>query len=352
MSQGGWFAVSRRVFEDADVREGALCPLSAWLHLVSLANYADNPDHDPPLRRGSLFTSAGKLRKAWRWESSSKVNARLEKWQRRGLISRVSHGRGTVVTITGFERWQSASAYDESTTVLRRKYDGFTTDPRRSEPATIDVSEESTTEVRRKCDGSTTEVRRFYDATTKQGTIDKGTTDKGSNSLPVVESLPDATASSAPTAPDLTTKAGRERHWPIASKLPTSDGGRAQYPAEFVAFRAAYPNAVKRAPSKLTYAAWRKLVISGVEPDTLRAAAERYAKDIGGPKFARRCHGPNGWLAGDEWREYAGGAHRDNPTAPQETDNRTDAERLSAHFGGLRLQVEMATDEEMENLDW
>ena len=352
MSQGGWFAVSRRVFEDADVREGALCPLSAWLHLVSLANYADNPDHDPPLRRGSLFTSAGKLRKAWRWESSSKVTARLEKWERRGLISRVSHGRGTVVTITGFERWQSAPEYDGSTTVLRRKYDGFTTDPRRSEPATIGVPEESTTEVRRKCDGSTTEVRRFYDATTKQGTSDKGTTDKGSDSLPVVESLPAADASSAPTAPDLTTKAGRERHWPIASKLPTSDGGRATYPPEFVAFRAAYPNAVKRAPSKLTYVAWRKLVISGVEPDTLRAAAERYAKDIGGPKFARRCHGPNGWLAGDEWREYAGAAHRDNPTAPQETDNRTDDERLSAMFGGLRLQVERATDEEMENLDW
>ena len=127
MSQGGWFAVSRRVFEDADVREGALCPLSAWLHLVSLANYADNPDHDPPLRRGSLLTAAGERRKAWRWESSSKVTARLEKWERRGLFSRVSHGRGTVVTITGFERWQSAPEYDGFTTVLRRKYDGFTT---------------------------------------------------------------------------------------------------------------------------------------------------------------------------------------------------------------------------------
>ena len=31
----------------------------------------------------------------------------------------------------------------------------------------------------------------------------------------MVESLPAADAPSAPTAPDLTTKAGRERHWPI-----------------------------------------------------------------------------------------------------------------------------------------
>ena len=308
----------------------AMTEREAVLDLCSRFWFGDEPS-ESGLEKGQTRATLAQLADAWGWERQ-RARRLIGRLVKAGEISTENLGRCTLITCAQTShkvRTKSAQTPHNRTERNQRVASGKRT-----------KSAQSPHKLRTKS------------ARNQERDKIQGTRDKGSDSLPVVESLPDATASSAPTAPDLTTKAGRERQWPIASKLPTSDGGRATYPPEFVAFRAAYPNAVKRAPSKLTYVAWRKLVISGVEPDTLRAAAERYAKDIGGPKFARRCHGPNGWLAGDEWREYAGAAHRDNPTAPQETDNRTDDERLSAMFGGLRLQVERATDEEIESIDW
>ena len=44
-----WFAVARDVFTHPDVRRGPLCDVAAWLHLVSLANHANNMIHSPPM---------------------------------------------------------------------------------------------------------------------------------------------------------------------------------------------------------------------------------------------------------------------------------------------------------------
>ena len=293
MSAGGWFAVARGVFAHGDVRRGPLCDVAAWLELVSRAAYRDSPRHDPPLARGQLVTTAGALASAWGWERGEVRNA-LARWERAGLIECRSLGRATLVTVVGFERWQGASPASETT-----KTDAPT--------------------VRQPC----------ANRAPKEASVSNGLQDEYANRAPTVrqpcatiieqenkEQRTRATIGQAASPlgdasapPDPSTKAGRARLYPPLAALPR-EGTRYVYPEPFERFRAAYPDSARRAPGPATYRDWRALVVAGADPEALVRAATGHAIESGG-KFARRAHGPSGWLRSGEWEALADAAPRD-----------------------------------------
>jgi len=111
-----------------------------------------------------------------------------------------------------------------------------------------------------------------------------------------------ATAAAEPVPVDLTTKAGRRRHWPAKAKLPKVDG-RSVYPVEFERFRDAYPFPAKRCQPGATYPTWRKVVVEAEGlADELVTAANAYAKERGcdrdGAQYTKNA---TTWLNAESW---------------------------------------------------
>ena len=63
-----WVPVAHDLIEDPDVwgREPrTLDAASAWIWVLTHANWRDNPKHRPPLRAGQLLSTRGKMATAW-----------------------------------------------------------------------------------------------------------------------------------------------------------------------------------------------------------------------------------------------------------------------------------------------
>jgi len=302
----GWIAVSRRVFAHEALRRGPLCDVAAWLELVARANYEANPAHDPPLDRGEACVTAGRLADAWSWERGEVRNA-LARWERAGMISSRSVGRATIVRVLNYDAFQAPI---HAPTVRQPCAKRAPTEPSNSSDLQGKSANDAPT-MRQPCATITEQENKR----TKEQEI------KTIRALPVVAAgaapvTDEGKGEKVATAVDLSTKAGRSRAYPPLSSLPRS-GTRYEYPPAYVAFRDAYPDAARRAPAPATYQDWRALVVGGVDPDTLERAARAHAIESGG-KFARRCHGPSGWLRAGDWEGYASGpARRPNPVSEQ-----------------------------------
>lgn len=258
---GGWFAVSREIFDHEDLRDGPLCSVAAFEWLVAKAAYHARPDFCPPLERGQYATTQTKLATAWEW-SVSAVKSKLRKWERKGLITTNGVGRCTIVTIVAYEKWQGT--HPEKVTQTSSKRDPSVT--------------QTSSATKRHDDTMTRSVETSANASVL------------------------ATAAAEPVPVDLTTKSGRRRHWPAKAKLPKVDG-RSVYPVEFERFRDAYPFPAKRCQPGATYPTWRKVVVEAEGlADELVTAANAYAKERGcdrdGAQYTKNA---TTWLNAESW---------------------------------------------------
>lgn len=101
--RAGWVALHRSIFDDAP---RPFCEGFAWAYTFAFATYRDRPDYSPPLTRGQLATTAGKLATAWGWERQ-RVRDTLRRWERAGQISTQGAGRCTVLTVVNYDVHQS-----------------------------------------------------------------------------------------------------------------------------------------------------------------------------------------------------------------------------------------------------
>ena len=110
MIDNGWIKARRfwwssRLFKR---RPGdRLSPFEFWIWLCFEANWDDNPRHNPPLFRGDLLSTRGKLAKVANW-TTSEVRSFLDRVERAGLIKTRAIGRGTVISIIDYESAQPA----------------------------------------------------------------------------------------------------------------------------------------------------------------------------------------------------------------------------------------------------
>ena len=110
MIDNGWIKARRfwwscRLFKR---RPGdRLSPFEFWVWLCFEANWDDNPRHNPPLFRGDLLSTRGKLAKVANW-TTSEVRSFLDRVERAGLIKTRAIGRGTVISIVDYESAQPA----------------------------------------------------------------------------------------------------------------------------------------------------------------------------------------------------------------------------------------------------
>ena len=110
MIDNGWIKARRfwwssRLFKR---RPGdRLSPFEFWIWLCFEANWDDNPRHNPPLFRGDLLSTRGKLAKVANW-TTSEVRSFLDRVERAGLIKTRAIGRGTVISIVDYESAQPA----------------------------------------------------------------------------------------------------------------------------------------------------------------------------------------------------------------------------------------------------
>lgn len=291
----GWIAVSRRVFAHDTLRRGPLCEVAAWLELVARANYEANPTHDPPLDRGDACVTAGRLATSWGWERGEVRNA-LARWERAGMIASRSVGRATIVRVLNYDAFQSPI---HAPTV--RQPCANDAPKERSDNAGLHAeSANRAPTVRQPCATITEQENK---RTRDNRSLRSSSACDAAAAPPGGEGAGEAVE----VVPDLSTKAGRGRAYPLLSAVPRR-GARYEWPEAFGAFLAAYPNRA-RAPGPATYSSWRRLVIDGVEPATLQRAVEIYADTAlarsPGGEYVRRAHGPSGWLAAGEWEIYA-----------------------------------------------
>ena len=298
--------MARDVFEHDVVRRSPLCEVAAWLHLVSLANYADNAQHSPPLLRGQVCTSAGKLARAWGWERS-RVKSEVARWERAGMLTKEGVGHATIYTITGFDSWQSEGRKTRTSDEPVTNQSRTTHEP---DGSRCDAGLRGG--VNHPRTSHEPEVNQPRTATTRH--VDNRHEDKENRSvatLPISSGEPDTSLGVEPSGqgePDLTTVAGRKRAWPALSALPRKNGRR-QYPAEFTAFRAAYPFPTERATPGDTYPAWRTHAVEGAgNAEAMLAGARAYRSKIDRDGTeARYTKMAATWIRAEGWIGMAGG---------------------------------------------
>ena len=287
---GGWFAVSREIFDHEDLRDGPLCSVAAFEWLVAKAAYHARPDFCPPLERGQYATTQTKLATAWEW-SVSAVKSKLRKWERKGLITTNGVGRCTIVTIVAYEKWQGT--HPEKVTQTSSKRDPSVTQTSSKLVEAKQRVAEQMTQTSSKRDPSVTQTSS---ATKRHDDTMTRSVETSANASVL------ATAAAEPVPVDLTTKSGRRRHWPAKAKLPKVDG-RSVYPVEFERFRDAYPFPAKRCQPGATYPTWRKVVVEAEGlADELVTAANAYAKERGcdrdGAQYTKNA---TTWLNAESW---------------------------------------------------
>ena len=299
--------------------------------------YGDKPSRTG-LEKGQTRAPLGQLADAWGWPRQ-RVRHFLAKLSREGQIATKSEGRCTLISCAQL-------AHNLRTTRAQAAHNP------NEEKQTL-AERERTTRAQTPHNPRTTCARNQERdrETERQREEIKRTKEQEINSLPTVESLsggPDTSAGVEPVRHDLTTKAGRSRHWPEQSKLPTKqvakkDGGTrtvTDWPDGFARFRAAYPKgkcedtgkSQNRCPPG-AYKDWRYLVVAmGVDPDDLVRAATAYGRTAWARQGrVRRCHGPSGWLRQGEYEEFIGAAEPE-PPAPSGDSTPTAADWDDVEF--------------------
>lgn len=318
-----WVAVARGIFADADATDGEpLCPLAAWIYVFAHAAYRDQPGYDPPIVRGQYVTTAGRLAQEWQW-SRTHVRNQLRKWVRRGMIEARSCGRCTVITVCNYERYQSTLLTHQ------RRTDHAPIMHQRC-PKLAEDNQEVAGQMDQSCTNHTPTVHQSCPATKEQ---------KNKTTIALISAdadiLAPAGAGAVLPACDLATAAGRKRAWPAQSALPLDDGGRSVYPAEFAAFRAAYPFADRRCVPGASYGAWRAVVIRATGlAERVEAAARGYARTVRDPTYTKNA---TTWLRAECWAVDASPAER--PVAS-----------VAELFGGIPLAPVGADD--VDDVPW
>lgn len=132
MKQGRrWVAIDSAIFLDPIVGDGPLCESAAWIWMITAANWRDNQQHDPPLRRGQILVRPSMLVREWRWQDrknpTQDVRNLLRRWERGGKITmqqaKGSRRRGSIVTLVAYDPWQSPGR-DESNFVPQSQPNG------------------------------------------------------------------------------------------------------------------------------------------------------------------------------------------------------------------------------------
>lgn len=115
----GWIKLHRKILdselwnhsEPFGVRD-------AWIDLLLLANHADKRilfDGEPyTVKCGQRMTSIRKLSQRWKW-SKERVARYLKTLETEGMITRVRHRNGTLLTIVNYGKYQSRCDTNEDT---------------------------------------------------------------------------------------------------------------------------------------------------------------------------------------------------------------------------------------------
>jgi len=253
-----WVPVAHDMIEDPDVwgREPrTLDAASAWVWVLTHANWRDNPKHRPPLRAGQLLSTRGKMATAWGC-SRGAVNRRLRRWQTAGLVELEDVGRATLITVCAWGRWQPDLGDQQGIRKgSTRDQQGIKLPPQDRTP-------------------------------TPQGDqqgINKGSErdQQGIASTEQDHQIPHTNDQKTPP-PNLATRAGRERAYPAKARLARS-GSRLVYPEPFDRLLAAYPTPSQRgrlAPAA-AYPVWRARAIEAEDvADRIITEARAFARSF------------------------------------------------------------------------
>ena len=253
-----WVPVAHDLIEDPDVwgREPrTLDAASAWIWVLTHANWRDNPKHRPPLRAGQLLSTRGKMATAWGC-SRGAVNRRLRRWQAAGLVELEDVGRATLITVCAWGRWQPDLGDQQG---IRK---GSTRDQQGIKLPPQDRTPTPQGDQQGINKGSERDQQGI--ATTEQDHQIPHTNDQKTS------------------PPNLATRAGRERAYPAKARLARS-GSRLVYPEPFDRLLAAYPTPSQRgrlAPAA-AYPVWRARAIEGEDvADRIITEARAFARSF------------------------------------------------------------------------